>query len=267
MSYKKVVALFFTALLFVGICLLILDIIGLIIPLRNDSVISVDKLYFKSDITITSEAQLYNEIIRNIDESDEQYVSKVNTAINRGIRHYWEKDELNKYNVSVPIYENWLLYLRYGDKAYEYCDYRKGIERAIGLCSQHAIIVVGLLESKGFNAKIVGLEGHVVATVLVNGKWWILDPDFGVVIPYSIKEIENNPIVISNFYLSRGYSVEIVGTLIKAYSIEGNTVVSVVDYIGMWECLFERISYILIWVVPLLLILAFFINKLLTNKY
>ena len=52
----------------------------------------------------------------------------------------------------IPIYENYLLFIasyRYPDEylKYEFVDYRKAIERGIGLCSQQAIIVSEILNS------------------------------------------------------------------------------------------------------------------------
>lgn len=121
---------------------------------------------------------MYNRIVRK-DESNEEYIVKLNNAINKGIAHYWADEGILKYNIRIPIYENYLLFLAsYTSprlfRKYEYCNYRKAVERGIGLCSQHAIIISKILEENGINSKIIGLSGHVVTMAQIhkeNNSW------------------------------------------------------------------------------------------------
>ena len=86
-------------------------------------------------------------------------------------------------------------------KKYEYANYKKALERRMGLCSQRANIVVGILSENKINANIIGLNGHVVLRAEdENGKWYVLDPDYGVVIPYDIYEIQNNLGLLKEYY-------------------------------------------------------------------
>ena len=65
-----------------------------------------------------------------------------------------------------------------------------------------------LLKEKNINSKIVGLDGHVVATAQVDkmqNQWWVLDSDYGVIIPHNLREIEHNPKLISTYYSQAGY--------------------------------------------------------------
>ena len=62
------------------------------------------------------------------------------------IAHYWRDEGINKYYLRIPFWENYLLYIAsYIDPEeylkYEFYDYRRAIERGVGLCSQQAIIV------------------------------------------------------------------------------------------------------------------------------
>ncbi|MBI1923541.1 hypothetical protein HYR99_04745 [Candidatus Poribacteria bacterium] len=207
-------------------------------------------------------------IISHRDASDEIYAVKINDAINKGIAHYWRKEGIDKYKLRVPIYENYLLFLAsylYPSvyERYEFRNYRQALERGVGLCSQHAFILVGFLRENGIRCEPVGLSGHVVVTAQVdksNDTWWILDPDYGVVIKQSLDEIEKNPEIIRPYYAEKGYDknsavTPSVDDLVRIYGKDGN-------YIGAgrrWGYI-ESLSYILIWVIPLGLVSPYLIT-------
>ena len=194
---KKISLFFFI----VGITLLNLNIFGLLISLRNTDIYTETEVLFKDDITL-SRKEVKNGIIRKANESDKEYVYRINKIINKGTAHYWKNEGIKKYNLRVPIWENYLLHFNYFNKKYEYSNYKKAIERGVGLCSQQAIIVTGILNDNGINAQIIGLSGHVVLrTEVENNIWYIVDPDYGIIIPYDIFEIEKKYKVFStNFF-------------------------------------------------------------------
>ena len=71
----------------------------------------------------------------------------------------------------------------------------------MGLCSQHAIIVDGILKDKNIPSKIVRLTGHLVVMAEVSSdENWILDSDYDVIVPYSLTEIEKDSTIIIPFY-------------------------------------------------------------------
>lgn len=67
-----------------------------------------------------------------------------------------------------------------------------------GLCGELAVVLAKLWKEKGFKARVIYLNGHVVAEVFTNNKWKLFDPDH--VIFYvdsnqnicSLKDIEKN---------------------------------------------------------------------------
>lgn len=214
----------------IGVSLLGLNFAGFLVPLRNSAIYQEQQTSFKEDIVLTEE-QLYNAVIRE-GQSDEEYVIKVNDAVNKGIAHYWEDEGINKYNLRIPVQENYLLffltcihvYPTLFDK-YEYCNYKKVVKRGVGLCSQQAIIVSEILKEHSIDSKIIDLGGHVVATAQVdkvNNIWWVVDPDYGVVVRHDVKEIERSPEIISTYYVAKGYDLETVSRLIEVYGKEGN---------------------------------------------
>ena len=200
----------------IGAVLVVINMYGLFSSLRNDEIYE-ENTYFKNDIILTEE-QVFDAINAEIDDK-KLYVIEVNQAISDGIAHYWDDEGIHTYNLRVPYYENYLLYAASYIKPeiylkYEFMGYKRAIERGVGLCSQHAIIMAEVLEIAKIPSKIVGLSGHVVVTALVdyNGdEWWIIDPDYGVIIPHSLSDIEQEPQIIVPFYAKRGGSLGIHG--------------------------------------------------------
>jgi hypothetical protein len=243
-------------LFYLGFCLFIINIIGLFISLRNESIYQE-----KSGIHLT-EKELYHRINKTVIDKKE-YITNLNEAVNQGIAHYWRDAGINKYNLRIPFYENYLLFIAsYLDPEeylkYEFYDYRRAIERGIGLCSQQAIIVSEVLLEKSIPSFIIGLSGHVVLRAQVDksrDEWWVLDPDYGVVIPYDIDIIENNTKIIRPFYAQAGYKQKKINRLENIYEKEGNAVMSEQGAKGyqIKRCSNEPIFYFLKWIIPCIL--------------
>ncbi|MCH8332833.1 hypothetical protein IIC65_02780 [Candidatus Sumerlaeota bacterium] len=246
------IAIFFFA---IGLALLALNISGFFIPLRNSKIYTELETGFTDDITLTAE-QTMAQISRLEGERAEDYVRRLNGVINRGIAHYWEDEGIRRYRLHVPPYENFLLYvaghLDRRLKKYEFYDYKKAIERGVGLCSQQSLIVGSILSENQVRARLAGLEGHVVTLAEVDearGVWWVLDPDYGVIIDHSLDEIESDPELIRPYYSARGYGAEAVDNLVRIYGPDGNRVrESAARYHTLaW---FERLTYVMIWLIP-----------------
>lgn len=262
----------------IGALLFSINICGIFIPLRNEEIYVEKGTAFEDDIVLTEE-ELWKEI--HTDTSDvSSYVAHLNSAINRGIAHYWRDEGGDKYRLRIPIYENYFLYTAswvYPPvfQKYEFSHYKKAIERGVGICSEHAIIISEILKEKGIDSKIIGLDGHVVATALINqldNQWWILDADYGVVIPHSIEEIERNPSIINTYYAKAGYDAVLIKILVDIYQKKGNKVVNGVrEYdsrIKSYSLRYylESVTYILKWVLPLLMLLPRCLEKRLQNN-
>lgn len=79
-------------------------------------------------------------------------------------------------------------------------DTAEALQRGVGLCSQQAIALHGLLKMFGIQSRVLGLNGHVVCIVLVQDRWIVADPDYGVVVPIAIEELEKNPMLAVPYY-------------------------------------------------------------------
>lgn len=249
---------------FFGILLLLMNLSGEFVSLRSSD---LDRDY-SDDLTIT-EDQIYEIVGQNVASRD-LYIYNVNSAVYNGISHSAWAGDPDELNLRVPLNENFLLFLasyiypRVWER-YEFSNPQKAIERGIGLCGQKAIIITQLLANKGIETKVIGLDGHVVATSQVNlesNQWWVVDADYGVVIEHDIVEIENDPEIIRVYYSDAGYADHTIDALVEIYGKEGNYLpigVSMTAYHPnrLYVEYIEYLAYIMKWLIPIVLMIPF----------
>jgi hypothetical protein len=253
--FKKVIFL-------LGIFLLLINIYGLFKSLRNPEIYTEQDTWFVSDI-ILKYPQIINELVRKGHEPDKDFAVRMNRNVHNGIMHYWENEGLTKYHLTVPVWNNYLLYAAsYIDpkeyRKYEFSNYKRNLERGVGLCSTHSIVLKGILHDNGIDAGLWDIAGHVVLRTRVDkNEWWILDPDYGIVVPYDTAAIQANPEVVYASYKNMNslYKPEIKihytpEHLVELYGREGNHIYTVDNW-------FEYFSYWAIWIIPVLLMLPY----------
>lgn len=249
-----------TILFGIGIVLLLINITGLFKSMRNPEIYTDESTPYKNDITLTYD-EIKKESKQKEGESDRDFVLRVNKLVNQGTAYYMRLEGKEKYNLRVPVWENFILYAaskinpkRYG--RYEFSNYKKNMERGVGLCSTHSIIAKGILIDNGIKAELVDLAGHVVVRAQVEeNSWYVIDPTIGgIAIPYDISEIEANPEIIRTYYSNRLHLYREAPThfdsnndLVKYYGKEGNHVYTM-------DRTFEDFTYAAIWILPALLI-------------
>jgi hypothetical protein len=254
-NFKKIIFL-------IGIFLLGINIYGLFKTLRNPEIYAEQNTWFLSDITLKY-PEIKNEFVRKDHESDKDFALRVNTDVHYGILHYWDDEGLTKYHLRVPAWENYLLYTAsYIDpkkyRKYEFSNYKKNLERGVGLCSIHAMVLKGVLNDNGIDAELWDIRHHVVLRTKVDkNEWWILDSDYGVIVPYDTAAIRANPEIILASYkdmnslykpeIKKHYTPEYLAEL---YGGESNRIYTVDNW-------FEYFSYWAIWIIPFLLMLPY----------
>ncbi|MGD0002771.1 MAG: hypothetical protein ABSE06_00935 [Anaerolineaceae bacterium] len=250
----------------IGIILIINNFVGVFVNMRNPAIYTDPHNEFPNDITLT-EAQFYQALDR-VSGDRVQTLTQINAIVNQGIAHNWRDDAIEKYHLRVPFYENFILFgSSYLYPAlflkYQFVDYHRAVERGVGLCSEEAFVLTGILGDKGIKAKIVGLSGHVVVSAPVDdaqSTWWIFDPDYGVVIPNNISQIEENPELVRPYYAAKGYTPQKIDSLVSYYGEGGNKVVDGIVGYSRFRYYYEYASYIMIWVIPVVFILPFAIS-------
>jgi hypothetical protein len=245
-------------LFILGLILLAINFVGLFKSLRNEELYSEQNSSRINDVTIRLE-DAKKQIVRKKGESDKEFAIRINDVVSKSMSHYWKREDAKKYNMRVPVWENYILYLTgcfKKDNRYEYINYKKSLERGVGLCSSHSIVVKGILLRNGIDAQLWDIAGHVVVRAKVSGnEWYILDPDYGLVVPFDIEAIEANPEIVRPTYANLAdlyrkdypdpYTTDHV---VEIYGKSGN-------HIYTYNAGFEKFSYIAIWIIPLLLML------------
>ena len=260
----------FKKIIFVlGAFLLVINIYGLFKSLRNPDIYTEEKTLRNriSDITIRY-PQIKDSLVRQDHESVKDFAIRINKVVNNGFAHYWKEEGIAKYNLRVPVWENYLLYAasyidpkEYG--RYEFSNYKKDLERGVGLCSSHSIVVKGVLNDNGIKAELLDVgKKHVVVRAELGGtSAYILDPDFGVVVPYDTGAIQANPELVRGPYSNMAalyypdakdpYTTDIM------VNIFGKK-----KYVYTVDNWFEYFSYWAIWFIPLLLMLPYSLTLL-----
>ncbi len=250
------------SLFVLGVFLLLLNMIGLFKTMRNPDIYTEENTLRNriGDVTIRY-PEILDMLERKPGESNVDFAIRINKVVNDGFMHYWKKEGIDKYHLRVPIWENYMLYfasyinpVRY--ERYEFSDYKKNLERGAGLCSAHSIVVKGILQENGMRAELMDVGGrHVVVRAELNDTaTYILDPDYGIVVPYDTAEIQANPELVREPYskmhelyypdavdpYTTDFIVEIFGSYKKMYDVDH------------W---FEHFSYKAIWILPFLLMI------------
>ncbi len=255
-------------LLATGLALLLINVYGLFKTMRNPDVYTLENSIHNrvNDATIRY-PEIKKLLKKKENESNIDFGIRITHIVANGFAHYWRREGISKFHLRVPVWENYLLYAAsYINPAkyerYEFTNYKKNLERGVGLCSTHSTILKGVLLDNGIKAELLDVGGHhvVVRAELNDTATYILDPDFGIVVPYDTTAIAANPELVrasykdmANLYYPDAVDpytpdilVDIFGKKLYVYSVDN------------W---FESFSYVAIWVIPFLLMLPFAIEK------
>jgi hypothetical protein len=211
-----------------------LNIYGEFVSLRNPKVdqgITHFNVFRKPQET---PEQVFQQIDKRSNESNQEYAYRLTHLIYSATVHKWEGvTDYTEYNHQVPPRENYLLwalsYFNPADRAYQFCNPYKAIERGVMICSQATEVMVQLWKKTGLEARNIVLEGHVVAEAQVDPKndtWWILDADFGVVLEHDMKFLQNHIDIIPEKYIQAGYDPKTADMVAGFYGKEGNYIQS-----------------------------------------
>ena len=263
------------AALLIGVVLLGINAAGLVLPLQHPELHTEKGKILKDQVVITEE-QFYRKVQRS-NESIPEYVTQLNEAVHQRLIYYeWGKENGAKY-WRLPIHENYLIYFsrqvlylyrwirdelavpgRAPVSVYEFANYRKVVERGIGLCAQHAVVVCSLLQENKIACKMVMLENHVVVIAQVdprNNVWWLLDSDYGVVVPHDFDRITFSPDIAAPYYRAKGYDEATTAAIVSYFAKEKTIADSVKEAFGEKRYYFELWSYYLVWIIPIVLVI------------
>lgn len=212
---------------------------------------------------------IFSEIHKRDTESKLEYSKRLNALLHKHmLKFYVDELSLKKFNLRVPASENWILYLlpvlKSDYSIYEFISYKKALIRGSGLCSQFAMTYVSILNKNNINAKILPLGNHVVASYLDNQNRtgsFVADPYLGAFIPFDLEDIQATPEKIRFFY-ERKASEDYITMTIDSFKKQNYMPLSMIEYVGWKSYYFEPISYILKWLIPVLLMMPLILIKI-----
>ena len=242
-----------------ALSLICLNVVGLCSTLRHFEL----GARYPNQIDLTG-AEALHQFRTSEFSSPRERVRRVTELVEQTMALDWPTDpaERQRYNVTIPPHENYLLALgaALGFErclAFEFTRAEPALDRGIGFCSQHSLAVVDLLQRAGVPARMVALDGHVVATAQVDPDldlWWVLDPSFGAVIEADLPTIEANPELVRSAYADHELHGMPIETLIDRFGASGNRVfLSSFGYLPE-NYVLERAALVGTWVVPALLL-------------
>lgn len=266
-------------LLIAGSTLLLLNICGLFLTLRNPDLL--ERVTKARHVSRLNQHQLALLLPRSEGESDYGYMNRINRLVHQSTIHFWAEElaghEIHSpFVLRVPPWDNYILFFTsffvHDFNGYEFASYKKGLERGFGLCSQRSLILVGILNQAGIRAHLVNLGGHVISIAeLSDGSNYLLDPDFEISTNATLDQLKSDPGLVRSLYGPRleeekshvmdGTSVDL---MVKIFSAGDFRVFpeGVKGYLGYKHVLFEQASYILIWLFPVILLsVAFLLNR------
>jgi hypothetical protein len=252
----------------IGIFLLLLNTVGLFKSMRNDELYTLENEIRnrKNDVVIRY-PDIKKQLVRLEGESEKDFSVRINSLIHDGFSHYWKKEGIDRFHMRVPAWENYLLYAAsfvYPKKyeRYEFTNYKKNLERGVGVCSAHSIVLKGVLNDHGISAELLDVGGRhvVVRAEYADKSAFMLDPDYGIYVPYDTAAVTANPELVRASYQNMAdlyysdakdpyttdFLVEIFGNKKHTYSVHN---------------VFEGFSYVAIWVLPFLLMLPFVLSR------
>lgn len=205
----------------------------------------------------------YEESIGRLDQlsqldSKDEIVYAANQIIHDSLVHVdWLRVDPNEYRQLIPPWENYFLFVigRFSGlpqfERYHFSDYRRSIERGIGICGDFSMVLSQVLALHDIPSKIVSFDGHVVVEYVTQaGVPIILDPDFGVVVKLSHLELEDRMKKVKRTYLDAGYTKSEVDYLFEIYTKNYTLFNDTYDFMSK-RYIFERVSYALKWVLPI----------------
>jgi len=267
-----------------GIGLLLLNTVGVIVPLRDPQVYEQPRNCFTGDSNrVLTAKEVWSEAKRRPDEPNRDYVVRLTSLVHDGTAFLPEEDHpnLRKSNWRVPIYRNYLLWgsrrglflarwargtLSWSDRGsvyrYVFSDYQPAIERGVGLCDVQTVILMGLLKERGIASRYLSFSRHALTEAEVEpGVWWVLDPSLKTVLPHDVPTLSKNPDLIRAVCLEQGKTPPTTELLLKSFAEPPPRPFiykSVREAHGPAHYYIEFASYYLIWVIPAVLLVAGF---------
>lgn len=262
-----------TCFFILGISLMIVNLFGLTQTLRPEKLTN-DELRFYNDQPIDYNVAI-SQLTKRDDENDVEFADRATSLISQALAHiHWDKFQPEKFNQLVPIWENYFLYFmgKWSNipeyKRYHFADYHRSLQRGIGICGDASMILSQVLDKNNITNDILTYPGHVVVHATFNNQQSIiLDADFGIKVPFDKDNTKDNFKEIAKLYTEEGYTEGDRLFFENMYQSNYQEWRNVKHFITK-KYYFEKISYAMKWIFPLMLLLisVYLFNRQKLNK-
>jgi len=211
---------------------------------------------------LSDKKSLNNSLLKPF-EKNYHSLDRVNTSVFESIQH--------GAHIALRFEHNWILWFLSkwkGDHLRFTQDSSFIIKSDAAICSQSAKLVMDYMKGLEVKSRLISLDGHVVVEVILDGAWFVADPDYGVVFPFDADELASrkNENIIESKLRSKGFNMDHINTY-KSIIYNGYTLKH-----SIWEphepksYLIEKISYALSWGLPLIGLLIGFLMLAISRR-
>ena len=183
--------------------------------------------------------------LEQIDPSTEEGLVEATRIFAAAILHDWPSDiesavpdRVMRFYEDLPLWSDMLAARARGDLVewrrlawLERGRWRAAIRVGVGACSHQAIAISDYLRERGVDARPIGLGGHVVALANTAAGEWIVDPDYGLVVPRSLSEAGEDLQGVLDAYLAVGAWPVMASEAAASFAPAGNEEYTV-DFVG-----------------------------------
>lgn len=196
--------------------------------------------------------RLLVEYIDSIKQGREFRIGEATGLVHIATRHIGRRD--------IEFSENWVQWImgQFYDPMLQTQDTEMLIDGRLGNCSDRCQILKTVAEMSGKRCRFVGLSGHVVLEIEIDGRWRVADPDYNVTFAADIDFLskpENESILRRP--LDRRYPKSVIDEYVRIIQTENDNLhLPVGSPLSPRLYLAERVCQILAWVVPCLCLTA-----------
>lgn len=220
----------------------------------------VEQLRFKDKDVLMSKVEFQANRARYSHETDVDYAARQTIAIAQTMAHVqWGSYPPEQFHQLIPLWENYILYLmgKFSGipeyERYHYTSIDKSLERGIGVCGDVSMMLSQILDQQGIKNQIITFPGHVMVEADFGNHKQLFDPDFGVVLSKDSKYYQKHPEEFKKAYVDAGYFSD-SGDFLAAGIQQKIRYWNGVSHFITKKYYFEKISYVLKWLLPVLLL-------------
>lgn len=258
-----------------AVALLVTNAVGLFVaPARHP--LALEGATHKQGLPLISAQEATANLAALEPAQTKEYLQQATAVVASGIRHYWPEQGEYDADAALQFHENWAAALlgwmerglvaagaigEYRFARLERLGYQQILSKGVGYCSQASLALASYLTSVGVDARLVGLDGHVVVAARAGGREYLLDPDYNVVIEGPLEAVEAAPSSVADVYLAAGYPPALALELAVIYGPGGN-------YVGGPDSYHPRhptLHWLLLvakWGVPMIAMLPFLVARM-----